>query len=237
MFQLKSVSEMRNEELMSFKLKWSFHIIRIKLKYDSHSHFSGQKKSRLSHRPDSQDHLDRFKLLDVKHESNQPGCDRTDRVINISKWGETHVIWDLMRWAVRTVYHARRELAVQGVMCYVLPGPVCLLSIPQPPLFDLSRCAAPAPAHRDGHWSHHVTHETRGTGRGVTRGISPVTRIQIVMNGSQVVSCSRDGVLRAWQIICDVVTALATRVWRKQDRSDQLIYWVDRRIKIDDKLF
>ena len=237
MFQLKSVSEMRNEELMSFKLKWSFHIIRIKLKYDSHSHFSGQKKSRLSHRPDSQDHLDRFKLLDVKHESNQPGCDRTDRVINISKWGDTHVIWDLMRWAVRTVYHARRELGVQGVMCYVLPGPVCLLSIPQPPLFDLSRCAAPAPAHRDGHWSHHVTHETRGTGRGVTPGISPVTRIQIVMNGSQVVACSRDGVLRAWQIICDVVTALATRVWRKQDRSDQLIYWVDRRIKIDDKLF
>ena len=151
MFQLKSVSEMRNEELMSFKLKWSFHIIRIKLKYDSHSYFSGQKKSRLSHRPDSQDHLDRFKLLDVKHESNQPGCDRTDRVINISKWGETHVIWDLMRWAVRTVYHARRELEVQGVMCYVLPVPVCLLSIPQPPLFDLSRCAAPAPAHRDGH--------------------------------------------------------------------------------------
>ena len=53
MFQLKPVSEMRNEELMSFKLKWSFHIIRIKLKHDSHSYFSVWKKSRLSHRLDS----------------------------------------------------------------------------------------------------------------------------------------------------------------------------------------
>ena len=45
----------------------------------------------------------------------------------------------------------------------------CLLSIPEPPLFDLSRCAAPAPAHM--RWSHHMspTHETRGMGRGVNR--------------------------------------------------------------------
>ena len=70
---------------------------------------------------------------------------------------------------MRTVYHARAGGGeVQGVMCYVLPRPACLLSIPQPPLFDLSRCAAPAPAH--WRWSHHVmspTHETRAMGRGV----------------------------------------------------------------------
>ena len=102
----------------------------------------------------------------------------------------------------------------------------CLLSIPEPPLFDLSRCAAPAPAHM--RWSHHMspTHETRGMGRGVNRwDFSSHKNNNYRINEwlSRVVACSRDGVLRAWHIICDVVSELVTRVWRKQDRSDHLI--------------
>ena len=162
MFQLKSVSEMRNEELMSFKLKWSFHIIRIKLKYDSHSYFSGQKKSRLSHHLDSQDHLYSFKLLDVKYESNQPRYDSTDRVINISKWGETQVI--CARWGEQCGQFITRRAEVRGVMCYVLQLGVCLV------FRSLLCLISPAVQHQPPPtWSHHMspTHETRGMGRGV----------------------------------------------------------------------
>ena len=222
MFQLKSVSEMRNEELMSFKLKWSFHIIRIKLKYDSHSYFSGQKKSRLSHRLDSRDHLYSFKLLDLKDESNQPRYDSTDRVINISKWGETQVIW--ARWGEKCGQFITRRAG--GARCNVLCFTAgCLLSILQPPLFDLSRWEAPAPAHTRHQEMvtpsdmRHVTH-TWDTGRGSTQQISPVTGTQI-MNWSH--KLSRDKVLRAWHVMCDVVTALVTQLWRKQDRCYHLI--------------
>ena len=169
MFQLKSVSEMRNEELMSFKLKWSFHIIRIKLKYDSHSYFSGQKKSRLSHHLDSRDHLYSFKLLDVKHESNQPRYDSTDRVINISQWGETQAI--CARWGEECGQFITRRAEVQGVMCYVLQLGVCLVFLlclispaeqHQPPPTPSTRRGSHVVT--PGTWEMSPTHETWGEG-------------------------------------------------------------------------
>ena len=202
MFQLKSVSEMRNEELMSFKLKWSFHIIRIKLKYDSHSYFSGQKKSRLSHRLDSRDHLYSFELLNVKHESNQ----QTWMWQNWQSHQYRQVRWNpcdlnLMRWRERPVYHSgRRGGARCNVLCFTARG-VCLV-------FRSHLCLiSPAVQHQppptcDGHTTCHPHMRHGAWGEGSTCGISPVTRIQIYnqwMVVTRVVTCSRDGVLRAWQ--------------------------------------
>ena len=188
MFQLKSVSEMRNEELMSFKLKWSFHIIRIKLKYDSHSYFSGQKKSRLSHRLDSRDHLYSFELLNVKHESNQ----KTWMWQNWQSHQYRQVRWNpcdlnLMRWRERPVYHSgRRGGARCNVLCFTARG-VCLV-------FRSHLCLiSPAVQHQppptwDGHTTCHPHMRHGAWGEGSTCGISPVTRIQIEsMNG-----CSRE---------------------------------------------
>ena len=156
------------------------------------------------------------------NQTSKPGCDRTDRVINIGKWGETHVIWTW--WGEESgQFITRRGGARCNVLCFTAQG-VCLV-------FRSHLCLiSPAVQHQppptcDGHTTCHPHMRHGAWGEGSTCGISPVTRITNTINEwlSRVVTCSRDGVLRAWHIICDVVSELVTQVWRKQDRSDHLI--------------
>ena len=111
-----------------------------------------------------------------------------------------------------------------NVLCFTARG-VCLV-------FRSHLCLiSPAVKHQppptcDGHTT---CHPHMAWGEGSTCGISPVTRIQIknqwmvVHESCHVLAWRGVESVTAWHIICDVVSALVTRVWRKQDRSDHLI--------------